>query len=1065
MIRWFANNGIAANLLMMLIILGGLHAAFFRIPLEVSPTRQYQMVAIRISYRGATAKDVEKRILIPIEKALEGLDGVEMLHSDGYRGAGRIYVEVKEGYNPRVVMEEVKSRIDTITTFPDEMERPRIYVPDSSRYAEVLKVAVTGDLSPQELRKLAQRVEEDLMEIDGISRVNLEGDRDVEISVEADLERLHAYNLGFRDLTNAIRRWSIDLPAGAINSTSGTLVVRTRGQAYTKADFEAIPVRAANGAEVLLGEVATVHDGFEEGEKLVRFNGEPALFVEVLRAPQENAIAISNRVQDYVKKAKSRFPDGVHLWIWDDESIRIRGRLSSLTGSMMQGGILVFIILGLFLRPQLAFWVVMGIPVAFAGGVLMMPWLGVTANMTSLFGFILVLGLVVDDAIVTGENVYARMKTGIDPLEAAVLGTKEVAVPVTYGVLTTVVAFLPLLYFKGWWGDFAKQIPPVVAAVLLFSLVESKLILPAHLKHLRVNGQRRNAFARFQQHFVDGLEWVVRRIYQPTLRIAVHHRATVIAFFIATGLLMWGYCKSGRMGFVSLPTVESPRISAYLELPDDTDLAITRKHINTISAAAEQLREEFIDHESGQSLVANILEVSGAYRASSHYDQSRGMVAVELMPPSLRGKESIKNSVIVKRWREIVGDIPGAVSLRIRSDEMSRRRREDYDEEALELELRGPASEQKNEIAQRIADVLREVEGITTAWAKVNYGQDELEFSLKPRAVELGLTQQALAEQVRQAFYGEEAQRILRDNDDIRVMVRLPRQARESLHTLDRLTIRTPAGAAVPLYTIADVTFVKAPSRIERNDRALVIRIGAMPEDETVDIVQIAQQVTPAIQALVNEGTDLSFLFRGYIAEHAESRQRTIIGFVALFFALYGLLAIPFKSIVQPIYVLISVPFGIVGALLGHIVMGITPSFLSVFGMLAVAGIVVNDALVLVDYVNRRCQEGVPLRVAVQEAGARRFRPIVLTSVTTFAGLVPILLDRSLQAQFLVPMAVTLGAGILVSTAITLYLIPCALLLGDDFGKAFASVRNWYLRPFRKATVETPVISESVISD
>ena len=1058
MIRWFANNSIAANFLMLGILLAGLYSALFRVPLEVTPSQSYGGVNVEMPYRGATARDVERKILIPIENALEGVDGIKMLHADGMRGLGRLWIEAEDGHDPRVLMEDVRNRIDGITTFPRETEEPRVRVPDSSEWTEVLKVAVTGELHAEELRKVASRVQEDLLEIPGVSRVNLEGKRNYEIAIEADLERLEAYKLGFRDLADAIRGSSIDLPAGAIRSPSGTLVVRTRGQAYTKADFEKIPVRASGGAEVLLGEVATIKDGFEEGEKVVHFNGEPSLFLEVMRAENESAIDISKKVRDYVNSASSRFPDGIHLYAWDDESIRIQGRLSTLTWSLVQGGVLVFVILGLFLRPRLAFWVMMGIPVSFAGGVLLMPYFGVTANLTSLFGFMLVLGLVVDDAIVTGENIYSRAKDGLSPLEAAVQGTREVAVPVTFGALTTVVAFMPLLYFEGWWGNFAKQIPPIVAPVLLFSLIESKLILPSHLKHLRVGRTRIGPFGRFQKRFADGLEWIVARVYTPSLEFAVRHRVAVISVFIAVGLLVAGYCQGGRIGFISLPEVDRPRISAWLDLPDDATLETTHAHVDRITAAVEQLKEEFVDPGTGKSFIVNVMKVSGAAYTSSRFDKSRGLVLVELLPPSLRSASGPRNSAIVKRWNEIVGPIPGATSFVIRSESMGgKKRRGDYMEEALELEIRGPASEKKNEIAERIADHLRSFEGISAAWARVNRGQDELEFTLKLRALELGLTQQALAQQIRQAFYGEEAQRLLRDSEDIRVMVRLPREARESLHTLDRLRIRTPAGAEVPLATVADLAFVKAPSFIERNDRAEVVRIGAVPEDETVDIVGIAQEATPVIQEMVNEGDDLSFVFRGYIAGHEESRRRTIVGFVALFFALYALLAIPFKSLLQPIYVLISVPFGIVGALLGHVVMGITPSYLSVFGMLALAGVVVNDALVLVDYINRRCREGTPLRVAVLEAGGKRFRPIVLTSATTFVGLLPLLLDRSIQAQFLIPMAVSLGAGILVSTAITLYLIPCALLLSEDCGTALSRLRNWYVRPFEASRDVTAI--------
>ncbi len=1052
MIRWFANNEIAANFLMGGILLAGLYTAFFRIPLEVRPARTFDTVFVSMSYRGATAKDVERAILIPVEEALEGLNGVKMVQTDGYRGTARIYVNAKKGYDLRVLMDDVQSRIDGITTFPSETERPRVYVPDSSQYREVITVAVTGKLDATDLRKVAQRVQENLLEIDGISIVNMAGERDYEIAIEADLERLQSYQLGFGDLANAVRRSSVDLPAGSIQSESGSLVVRTRGQAYTKADFSRIPIRAANGAEVLLGEVAEVKDGFEEGDKTVEFNGKPALFIEVMRTGQESAISVANKVKEYVADSGNKFPDGIELFAYDDNSISIRGRLQALTSSLIQGSLLVLLVLGLFLRPALAFWVVIGIPVCFAGGVLFMPWFGVTGNVMSIFGFIIVVGVVVDDAIVTGENIYAKMREGIEPLKASIEGTHEVAVPVTFGVLTTIVAFLPLMFFEGQWGDLAQQIPPVVGPVLLFSLVESKLILPAHLKTLRLSVGRPNLLSRVQGSVADALEQFVKRVYQPLLEYSVRHRAIVFAVFSGMALVMAGYCQGGRMGFVSMPTVDRLKIHASLDLPNDTTLENTARYVDRIVAATDQLKEEFVDPETGESLIENVIKVTGASYTSSRFDRSRGYVGVEVTPPSLRSEPGPRNSEIATRWYEIVGKIPEATSFRIRGEQSGGEQKEDgRDQESLYLELRGPYSEEKNRIAEEMADFLESFDGLNSAWAGVNRGQDELEFTLRPRAVELGLTQQALAQQIRQAFYGEEAQRLMRGVDEIRVMVRLPREARESLHTLDRMKVRTPAGVEVPLTSIADVKFVQAPYSVERNAGAEVIRIGAEPADENVDIVGIARQVTPTFNEMVADGENLSFLFTGYIAEAAESRKRTLLGSVALLFALYALLAIPFKSMIQPLYVMVAVPFGIIGALLGHIMMGITPSYLSVFGMLALSGVVVNDSLVLVDFVNRQVRQGMSLKEAVLIAGGRRFRPILLTSVTTFVGLVPLLMDQSIQAQFLIPMAVSLGFGVLFATAITLILVPCALMLGQDIGRARAQFSDWFLNPFRSS--------------
>ena len=1031
MIRWFANNGIAANFLMLAILVGGIYTAVFRTPLEITPSLSWRTVMIEMPYRGGTAKDVERAILIPIEEALEGVQGIKQLNADGSRGMARFYLTAEPSTDLRALMDDVKARVDTITTFPNETERPRVFIPESGNYFAVLNVAVTGEVGPHDLRKIARRVQEDLLEIPGISRSEVQGGRRVEIAVEARADRLLAYNLTFQDLADAIRRFSIDLPAGAIDSESGTFVVRTRGQAYSQTEFAKIPIRAANGAEVLLGDVATIHDGFEEGDKRVEFNGRPALFVQVMRTGNESAIDISNKVREYVRTAATRFPEGIQLTVWNDESISIQARLSSLASNTLQGGLLVLVLLGLTMRPQLAFWIAAGIPVALAGGLLVMPWLGITANMMSLFAFFIVIGIVGDDAIVTGENIYDKLRAGaLPPLEAVIEGTREVSTPVTFGALTTIVAFVPMMFFQGTWGDYAKQIPPVVTAVLLFSLLACKLFLPTHLKDLNM-GASENAFDRFQARITGGLGWFVERVYRPALDAALRHRATVLTAFLTAGLLMAGYCIGGRMKFVSFPSVDARRISAVLVLPENTPLEVTARYVDRITAALEQMRREFVDPGTGESLIRNVTRVIGGTDARGGFRKSAGQLTVEITDPSERSVTGPRNSILANRWTELIGPIPEAQFFRVYS-EQSFEGGQEYADGNLNFELRGPTSPKKAEIAQRMKTLLESYGGIRTAWAQINYGQDELELSLKPRAAELGVTQALLARQVRQAFYGEEAQRVQRGVDDIRVMVRLPRVDRERLHTLDHLRIRTPRGAEVPLATVAEVRFTKAPSFVERNDRAEVIRIGAQPADESVNLISIARELEPRLLELCLEGEGLSFQFKGYVAEAAESRQRTILGAVALLVAIYALLAIPLQSLTQPIYVMLIIPMGTIGALLGHMALGMTPSFLSIFGMLALAGISVSNSLVLVDYVNQRRAAGSSLIEAAREAGLRRFQPILLTSVTTFVGLAPMIFDRSIEAQFLIPMAVSMGFGILFTTIITLFLVPCALLTAED---------------------------------
>lgn len=1050
MIRWFAKNGIAANFLMIAIVVAGVYTACYRIPLEVTPKRNYRTVDIEMTYRGATAKDVERAILIPIEQAMEGLQGLEEIDADGYRGMARIRLDAKPGVDLNAFKDDVQARVDSITTFPDETELPRIRIPDSTMWYEVLTVAVTGDLDQHGLMKVARRVQDDLLELDGISQVSMAGDSPYEISIEASPARLLSYGLGLQDLANAIRQSSVDMPAGAIDSESGSFSLRTRGQAYSAEEFARVPVVLPDGGEVTLGEVADIRDGFEEGEKRVEFNGKPAMFVEVMRTGQESAIQISDMVHDYVEKSRSRFPQGIDLFVYDDDSVSIRGRLNTLASSLLQGSVLVLVLLGLFLRPTLAFWIVVGIPVAFCGGILVMPWFGMTANVMSLFGFIIVVGIVVDDAIVTGENVYSKLKTGMDPLDAVVEGTHEVATPVTFGALTTMVAFIPLLFFDGRWGEFARQIPPVVAPVLLFSLIESKLILPSHLKHVRVNNLSTNGFAGFQARVAAGLEWFIEKVYSPTLKLAVNNRLSVLALFVTMAVLMAGYCIGGRMEFVAFPKVDRNRISMMLTLPTSTSLETTTRYMERITSALDQVREEFVDPGSGESLIQNVSRTIGAEYTTRDFEKSKGYISVEIMAPDKRSEPGPRNSEIAARWTELIGPIPEAERFRVYAD--SNMRRGDDDEESLTIELRGPDSPAKIAVAEQIKSILEGFdEEFSSVWAKINRGQDELELTLKPMGSDLGLTQAMLAQQIRQAFYGEEAQRVQRGIDLVRAMVRLPKLNRESLHTLEQLKVKTPSGANVPLSTVASIHFTKAPSRLERKDGAQVLDVGAQPVNEEVDVLGIAEQITPQLDTLCHDA-NLSYQFTGYVAEAEDTRKQTILGALIMLLTLYGLLSIPLKSVTQPFYVMLAVPFAVIGALLGHIIMDLAPSYLSVFGMLALAGIAVNDTLVMVDYVNRRLGEGAALREAALDAGARRFRPIMLTSVTTFVGLLPLLMDRSLQAQFLIPMAVSLAFGVLFATAVTLYLVPCSLLLGQDVRRVWDDVWAWYLRPFRRGT-------------
>jgi multidrug efflux pump subunit AcrB len=604
-----------------------------------------------------------------------------------------------------------------------------------------------------------------------------------------------------------------------------------------------------------------------------------------------------------------------------------------------------------------------------------------------------------------------------------------------------------LLFFTGFYGNYTRQIPPVVAAVLFFSLVESKLILPSHLKHVRTHRTNLGRFARFQKAIADGLESFVEKIYRPALVFTTRNRYLTLAVFGAMGLVCLGIIQSGRMGFVNMPSIDRNKIIASLKMPRDTPVEITERHVRRIEEAIKSLRDEFRDPGTGQSLIGDIMTSSGGWSGSNYFDSRRGFVTVNILDPGQRSVPGPRNAEIAKRWKDKVGKIPGAEHFRIWGDRGGGFH-DDNELESIEIELRGEDSEKKAKVIDEIERLLESYPGIEAAWTNYGRSRDELVIKIRPEGEALGLTQRDLARQVRAAFFGEQAQRIQRGRDDIRVMVRLPRKLRESLDTLEQLRIRTPNGGLAPFRSVAEARFEKAPAEIKRIDGAEVSYVYAQPKDETIDIIAISKDLSPRISALVSHDPGLSWRYQGYIAEHKETKKRIVIGAGALLLALFALLAIPFRSIVQPFYVLIVIPFGVIGALLGHWILDLTPSYLSVFGMLALAGVVVNDSLVMVDFINQHRRAGDPLFDSLIGSGTRRFRPILLTSLTTFAGLVPLIFDPSRQGQFLIPMAVSLAFGILFATFITLFLVPATYHVGEDIRSQIRRSWHWFVRPW-----------------
>ena len=1048
MIRWFARNDYAANFLMVAILLAGAYAVFFKIPTEVTPSYRISQVWVDITLRGGAPLEVEQKIVIPVENVLKGLPEIKAIRAEARRSKARFFIDVQDDADMDKLRAEIESRIDAINTFPSETDPPRIRIPDTASWMEVISVVISGNMSERDLLAAGRQVRDELTALPGISKADILGARTRQISIEISKEILRDYDLTINQVSRAIRQSSVNLSAGTISDDSARVILRSSNQAMDRRQFESIIITRNNGAEIRLGDIAKVYDSFDDQRKVTRFNGELCSIVEVKRQSNENALKIADQVHEYVKNAQDNFPEGVKLATWDDDSVSLRGRISTLFWNLLQGSVLVFLLLGIFLRLSLAFWVVLGVPVSFAGALMLMPELGITANIMSLFGFIIVLGIVVDDAIVTGEHIFSKLKSGMDPLEATVSGAKEIAVPVTFGILTTAVAFAPLAFQTGWMGTLAKQIPYVVIPVLIFSLIESKLVLPSHLKHLKINRKGNGLITKIQRNVSRSLDLLIERIYQPALDFCVRWRYITLSLFAALGLACMGFWNSGIMGFESVPSVDRYFIYAQLRMEDDTSFDQTAVRVKEITAAAYSLRDKFTDGEKGPSLIGNVMGSTGGWPSWGRADDKHGYVLVEILPPGSRKYPGPANKVIADAWGQAVGEIEGARSFNIRTERSGgsfMQERED-----VEIELRGHDDTAMAEVAGKTEAALAEIDGIRNASTSVERSQHEFQVKLLPYGRDLGLTQESLARQVRSAFIGEEAQRIQRGEDNIRVYVMLPEEQRESLATLDDLRISLPNGATTSLSSVAKITRGFTPPSINRIDGSRVLTVSASPQDSSVSIGTIGKKISPQLDALTASEPGVTWRFAGMLAEDAENKKRIWFSAALLIFTLYALLAIPFRSLLQPFFVLLAVPFGAVGAIAGHILLGLTPSFLSLFGMLALAGVVVNDSLVMVDFTNKKRLEGANAYDAVIHSGSARFRPILLTSITTFAGLLPLIFERSIQAQFLIPMAVSLAFGILFATVITLFLIPCAYLANEDVKRLFSRAWQWYKQPFQK---------------
>jgi len=1019
LIAWFASNHVAANLLMWFIIVAGL-ISVFTIRKQTTPDFELNWIQVQVPYLGAAPQEVEEGVVIKVEEAIQDIQGIVEINSRANEGFGRVTIEVSRDKDINEVLTEVKTRVDAISTFPALSEKPVIYKvePDTP----VIFIAIHGDIDDFSRKLIAQEVRNELLRMPEISKVDFYGDKAFEISIEVSEHVLRQYGLTMSEISEAIRASSVDLPGGRIKTEGGDILLRTKGQVYTGLEYSDLVLRTfPDGTRLTLGDIATINDGFVESEGFGRFDGEPTATLNVLASGQQNELKTAAAVKEYVAKKVSTLPAGVEMDLWVDRSHYLEGRLKTMTKNMWQGALLVFLILSLFLRMKVAAWVIIGIPITFLGAFFLMPYgpWPVTMNMISLFGFIIVLGIVVDDAIIIGESVYTKIRVDGHTIDNVVRGAKKVAVPATFGVLTTIAAFAPMLFVGGIVGPFFEALSMIVVLCLMFSLVESKLILPAHLVHAKIkpvdeedlfNPQRHipllqrvpRFFQKIQRRTQHGLHRLIYDFYRPALEKAIENRGIVVATFAGVLIVTIGVVNSGLVRIVLFPEVPGDFIRMELEMENGTAPEVRNAALDRIERAILDLNDEYIAENPGlDPMIAHI----GSFTAL---------------------------------WRERVGEIPGVKELTFADGDHF------GGEAPLSFRLSGDNFAALEKSAEELEAKLAEFEGVFDVRNSSNTGGQEIKLSIKPEAEALGLTLVSLGRQVRQAFYGEEAQRIQRGKDELKVMVRYPREDRRSISDLENMRIRTPAGDDVPFESVADLSFGTSYSSITRLNRERTITVSADIDPEFVEPGKVIREISEDfIPGLLSRHTGVSYGLEGASKEEQEFLGNLAVASIAALFLIYALIAIPLHSYGQPLVIMSVIPFGLIGAVIGHIVMGKAISMFSLFGLVALAGVVVNDSLIMVDFINKARQDGMPLKQAVIDSGTQRFRAIVLTSFTTAAGLMPIMLETSVQAQYMIPMAISLSFGILFATAITLFLIPSLYILQIDGFARTRRIMNW----------------------
>jgi len=1018
-IAWMARNSIAANLLMILLLGGGVCTAAL-MQKEVFPQFQLDIVEVYVGYPGAAPEEVEQGILQPIEGAIRSVEGIRSIVSEAREGRGEVIIEIVAGQQRMKAFQDIDQAISRIRTFPENIEQPEVRL--QSQQQEAVQVALYGPIEIWSLRKLAEQLRDSLQAHEDITQVELRRVPPYVTHIEIPRQTLRQYGLTLPGVADIIRSASRDVAAGSVQTTAGEILLRVKARKQWADEFAKIEiVSATSGPSVTLGDIATIRDGFDDVGFHSQFNATPSVELDVFRVGSQSPIEVAKAVEETMAGFETVLPPGVKWRIDSNNAEEFRSRLSLVLENAGLAVGIVLLILAMFLEFRLAFWVMMGMTVSFVGGVLFLPVVGVSINMISLFGFLVVLGIVVDDAVVVGENIYEKRQEGAGDEQAAIEGTREVAGPVTFSILTNIVAFVPLMFIPGETGKFWAPLPIVVIVVLLLSLVESLFILPAHLAHVRKNPRRRSGL-RFkihqaQQGFSQSFNRFVAFAFAPVLDLCLRFRYITASFAVALFAVVVGYAGSSHMGLILMPEVSADEIEAGVRMPVGTTQDQAAEIAEAVTRASLKMFDEHELYKVAEGIKTNV-------RGQSFID-----VEIVLKPPDERDMTA---NEVIELWRDSIGDLPGVnqVTFEAESGPGGYRR-------AISIDLSHSDINVLERAAVKLVQRTKTYANARDVSDNYNKGKTQLDVRLRPEGRALGLTDAELGSQLRGAFFGSLALRLLRGTNEIEVRVKLPEDQREDVYNFEDLIIRTPAGVEVPLMDVATVTESDAFSSINRRDGRRVINVSMDVEPKRAVTQLISVLKNDELPQLRENFPGITWTFEGSDAELRRATSSLWSTFGLALAVIYSLLAIAFRDYVQPLIVLVAIPFGVVGAVLGHIILGYDLSLVSFMGVIALSGVVINDSLIMIDYANRRRKQ-CSAHEAITQAGIRRFRPILLTTLTTFGGLIPLIFEKSLQAQYIIPMAISLGFGILFATGIILVLVPCLYMILDDIRDLFA---------------------------